>query len=350
MGLGRSARIVALAGVLASVTLVPVPGAMAVGAPRVGPQAAGAVFVVPPFTIPDVVAFQDSSNTLAQNGNLFSGGSLGKPMAPGTSPVVIPQGGAGYEVVYQAADHHWAETGDAGTVETSFVMAAGTNPAAVLSPGASNGASWQNAWQGSNGNLWAQGTDLGLPMAPGTSPSMVWLGSGYEIIYQAGNHHLAEAGVVGTRDLGAAMVAGSSPAVVLSPGAPGAYQIAWKSPPDPGQVGGDGTLWASGPNGGTNLHLAMAANTSPSMVWLGTGYEVVYQAGDHHWAEAGVAGTTETSFVMAAGTSPLAVSAPGDSTGAWKNAWQGSNGHLWAQGQDTGVAMAPNTSPAIGVL
>jgi len=40
----------------------------------------------------------------------------------------------------------------------------------------------------------------------------------------------------------------------------------------------------------------MAPNTSPNMLWLNTGYEVVYQASDHHWAEAGVAGTVETSL------------------------------------------------------
>jgi hypothetical protein len=342
MGLIKPGKVVALAGVVAGVMWVAVPQAIAAGATQVvGPQASGVVFTVPSFTIPDVVAFQDRSNTLAQNGNLYSGGSLGKSVAAGTSPVVIPQSGAGYEVVYQASDHHWAETGDAGTVETSFMMAAGTSPAAALSPGASDGP-WKNAWQGSNGHLWAQGQDLGLPMAPNTSPSMVWLGTGYEILYQASNHHLAEAGIFGTQDLGAAMAAGSSPIAVLSPGAPGAYQIAWQ--------GSNGDLWASGPNGGTDLHVAMAPNTSPGMVWLGTGYEVVYQASDHHWAEAGVAGTTETSFVMAAGTSPVAVLSPSGSDGSWKNAWQGSNGDLWAQGVDLGVAMAPNTSPGIGVL
>jgi hypothetical protein len=216
-------------------------------------------------------------------------------------------------------------------------MAPGTSPAAALSPGASDGA-WKNAWQGANGDLWAQGADLGLPMAPNTSPSIVWLGTGYEILYQASNHHLAEAGVFGTLDLGAVMAPGTSPVAVLSPGAAGAYQIAWQ--------GANGHLWAQG----QDLGLAMAANTSPGMVWLGNGYEIVYQAGDHHWAEAGAAGTVETSFVMAPGTSPVAVASPGGSDGAWKNAWQGANGDLWMQGADTGVAMAANTSPGIGVL
>ncbi len=338
----RAVTVVALTGALAGATLVAVPQAMGAGGTRdMVPQVSDPSFPLPPFAIPDVIAFQDTSNTLGQNGNLYSPGSLGKTVASGTSAVVIPVGGASNEVVYQASDHHWAEAGDAGTLETAFVMAPGTSPAAVLSPGASDGP-WKNAWQGSNGDLWAQGKDLGLPMAPNTSPTIVWVGTGYEILYQASNHHLAEVGVFGNLDLGAVMASGSSPVAVLSPGAPGAYQIAWQ--------GANGDLWASGPNGGTDLGVTMAPNTSPGMVWLGTGYEVVYQAGDHHWAEAGVAGTLETSFVMAPGTSPAAVLSPGGSDGSWKNAWQGANGDLWAQGTDTGVAMAPNTSPSIAVL
>src|SRR5437762_12809527 len=84
VGWMRSIRVIALAGAVAGVTLVAGSEASASGAAQaVVPQAAGSVFVVPPFAIPYVVAYQDGSHTLGQNGSLFSGGSLGVAAASG---------------------------------------------------------------------------------------------------------------------------------------------------------------------------------------------------------------------------------------------------------------------------
>jgi len=154
------------------------------------------------------------------------------------------------------------------------------------------------------------------------------------------------------------MAPGSSPTVALSPGAFGAYQIAW--------TGDNGDLWASDPIGGatTDLGLRPAPNSSPSITGslpgasVNTGQQVGYEVAfhgnaDHPGVSGGLFGsgftTANLSFLVAKGTNP-SVTAIG--ANGYQIAFQDINTHeLVTTGSDgtvrTGLPMAPNTSPSI---
>jgi hypothetical protein len=265
------------------------------------------------------IAFPDTTNTLWGYGDLYGTASLGTTVAANTSPVVVGLPGAGFEIVFQDGNGHLAMAGTSsadGSVsaisarETGSLMAQGTSPAAVLIPGSAG--SFQLAWQGVNGDVWVSGPtggiDLGLPMAPDTSPAVIWLGTGYEVVYQTSDNHLALTGVDGTRVTGSTMAPGSSPAAVPIPG--GGFQMAWR--------GDNGDLWVSGPTGGIDLAVFIQENTSPSIAWLpGSGYEVAVHDGLSAtlWTRgAGFNGDTQQR--MEPGTSPTIVATTNGTTGA----------------------------------
>lgn len=73
------------------------------------------------------------------------------------------------------------------------------------------------AFQANTGNLWNDGTDLGLGMMPGTSPSVTGLsGSEFEVAFQANTGNLWTVGDAYNSDRGLGMMSGTSPAIASS--------------------------------------------------------------------------------------------------------------------------------------
>lgn len=151
------------------------------------------------------------------------------PMAAGASPVLSEGDGGAYEVAFQAPDgkmaafdDHPGSNGDNFKYFTLGVpMAPGTQAAITRQPGT---AGWfAYAWVGTNGHLWqtsAHGPlDLGLPVEPGTSPSMAYLPSGGDEIDYTGSNGVVyayETATGTTTPIGAA-APGTSPSVATLP-------------------------------------------------------------------------------------------------------------------------------------
>ena len=199
------------------------------------------------------------------------------------------------------------------------------------------------ALQGSNSPLITEGrdglTNWNLGVAPGTSPSLIRVGTtGYEIAFQAHGGALWTVGSSGWTNWGVGMAPNTSPSMVRL--ANGGYEIAFQA------YGGE--LWSIGTGGWTDWHVGMAPNTSPSLVALPNGgFEIAFQAyGGGLWS-VGTAGWTNWGVGLAPNTSP-SVYAPG--SGGFEIAFQANGGALWSVGSagwtNWGVGMAPNTSPS----
>ena len=114
-----------------------------------------------------------------------------------------------------------------------------------------------------SGDLWFDGSkgyfDTGLAMAPGTSPSITAVNSGYEIAYQSSSHLLGYTGIAGSALTGLAMDPASSPSITTTASfnfGPENFQIAFESSTD--------VLGTTGVFGTESLGLDMAPGTSPS--------------------------------------------------------------------------------------
>jgi hypothetical protein len=106
-------------------------------------------------------------------------------MSAGASPAIAGLGTSGdFETAWEANTDKLYNTGSVTNADVADLMAANTN-AAITPVGA---AGWEIAFQGSNGDLWIEGTDgtmdTGHAMAPGTSPTITVTKSGYETAYQ----------------------------------------------------------------------------------------------------------------------------------------------------------------------
>jgi hypothetical protein len=127
----------------------------------------------------------------------------------------------------------------------------------------------------------------------------------------------------------------------------------WPVPRTAIHQGPSGVTWTySKSGGGINTLLGMAAGTSPSIGQFKGSYEVALQANTGTlfvWTPLGSG--KDTKLAMAPKTSPTISNLEGG-----RIAFQGSNGNLWTydsrtgSGFDTGWAMAPGTSPSISVL
>ena len=104
---------------------------------------------------------------------------------------------------------------------------------------------------------------------------------------------------------------------------------------------------------------AMKSGTTPSQAIIVNGqYYVAYQGSNGHlWVDSFNSAFHDSGVAMAPGTSPSYTILPGPHGAYTAFAFQGSNGHLWVspQGsiigsQDTGRAMASGTSPSIAGL
>ena len=218
------------------------------------------------------------------------------------------------------------------------------------------------AYPATNNTLWGYGdlygtASLGVTVAANTSPAVVGLpGAGFEIVFQDGNGHLAMAGTasadgsvsaISSREDGALMAPNTSPAAVGIPGGDN-LRIAWR--------GVNGDLWVSGPTGGTDLGLAMAPNTSPSLIAFPDGnWEAAFQGANGKLFVTGSRyGTNGGGQAMAPGTSP-SIGVDPTVIDAFRESWHGANNDLWVAGDsrpatDLGLPMAPGTSPSLAAL
>jgi hypothetical protein len=238
---------------------------------------------------------------------------------------------------------------------------AGTSPSVALLPDGtkrvvfvgSDGLLWQQAPNGAVSHVLAG--QFTLSVAPGTSPAIAVNGSsGWEIAFQAPDHHLWTASDGGVGDTGAVMAAGSNPALVYLPKA-GGYEIAF--------VGSDNQLWRAFPE--TNWFLAgpgfsalpVAAGTSPAIASDGTDFKIAFQGSDGQLKTVTSTALVNTGAFMAPGTSPSLGYLR--TLGGYEIAFVGPDNDLWRAFPDTNwfhagpgfsaLDVAPGTSPAVGV-
>ena len=130
-------------------------------------------------------------------------------------------------------------------------------------------------------------------MMPGTSPAIASCKNGsYSVAAQASNGHLW---TLGRGDTGLAMMPGTSPSIACSSAAWVAFQ------------GSDGHLWTTsnapgGPTTGPGP--ALMPGTSPSITQGINGYTTVFHSSNGHLWAVGANGVGDTGVDMAPGTSP----------------------------------------------
>jgi hypothetical protein len=245
-------------------------------------------------------------------------------------------------------------TGNFRAVNTA---APGTSPAIATAPDCTTGA-YQFVWQGTNNHLWTTSatgpTDLGLAMAPDTSPTLVEpVNGGYEAGFQGANGDAWFTGPAFTTDTGLAMAPGTSPTSARNTG--GWDDFAWQ--------GANGHLWKTTGHGPVDLGLVMMPGTSPAMAYLGTDsscpssncYEIAAQGANGDLWTTGTSGTTDwgPSTAMDFATSPAITATP---AGGFFVAYITDDGHVWVRASTggafdvthaSGVSALGTTSPAI---
>jgi hypothetical protein len=275
----------------------------------------------------------------------------------GTSPSILPIStdngrDTGNEIAYQAKNGHlWTISPTGAASDTGFGMKAGTSPSMTLST-----SGYEIAFQANSGMLWTlsssgTATNTGLAMAPASSPSATYLSSGAVwIAFQGKDHFLWQLGPDGVGRWagdGLGVEAKTSPSITWVPS--GGFEIAF-------QAWGEDTLWTLLPDGTPrDTGLPMAPASSPSIATFPSGVETVFQRSNHYlWG----VGTYDTGFQVSdglgveSGTSPAYISLP---TGGYEIAFQAWGlDTLWIVssdnvGRDTGLKMAPGTSPAAAV-
>ncbi|RAG86418.1 hypothetical protein DN069_06275 [Streptacidiphilus pinicola] len=193
-------------------------------------------------TSPSIVAHYDSANHIeydvafqANNGELYRynsetglGTDLHLGMKAGTSPSIASTGGPDVEIAFQAnSGDLWTTPGTTVGTDLHLGMMAGTSPS--ITRNYNNSSHFGIAFQANTGDLWVApgtsvGTDLHLGMMHGTSPSYTVSGSGVpEIAFQANTGYLwvtSDKRATG-ENLGLGMAPGTSPGIMegsLPPG------------------------------------------------------------------------------------------------------------------------------------
>ena len=203
------------------------------------------------------------------------------------------------QAAYHATDGDLAiyNTGT-GAADLGVAMAPGTSPAiASLTVGG-----YEEAFQGTDGALWLDmpssgAVDTGQGMAPNTSPAIIpQPNGGYETAFQANTGVLivyGDGAVVNT-DLG--MMADTSPSITET--AAGGFEVAFEA--------NNGVLWFySLATGGQDTGQGMARDTSPAITALAAGgFESAFQANTGKLIVLGNGGNVTTGQAMVAGTSP----------------------------------------------
>ncbi len=318
---------------------------------------------VTPLPYFDAVSFSDSSlnganslpvNMVNSNGAIVATTGPNSASGEGNFSVYsgdnIPQTP---ELAYQGDNGDlWTAPWTGGGTNLGLAMAAGTSPSIA----ALAGGGYEVAFHSTDGDLWVTSsagggaTNLGLAMMAGTSPSITGLASGgYEVAVQTTAGYVGMVGAAGPLTISVPMAAGTSPAIGASP-LEGSYDVAWQA--------STGDLWTYTPiNGGDNTNFGMMAGTSPSIVGqAGGGWEVAFQANTGNlWTTLSTGGNTgiNRNLGMLAGTSP---SIGGSPSGYYDVAFQANTGVLWTDTAfgdrfDLNLGMdSDTTSPAITAL
>jgi hypothetical protein len=219
-------------------------------------------------------------------------------------------------------------------------MASGTSPSIARLAGGGH----QIAFQANTTDLWTVGSagshNWGLGMASGTSPSITGLsGGGFAVAFQANTTDLWTVSSIGNNNWKLGMAKGTSPDVVGLPG--GGYQVAIQT--------NGGQLWTVGWAGAASFGSVIASGSSPSIASLsGGGYQIAYRGKDSMLWTTGSAGSKNWGYEMASGTSPSIAGLPG---GGFQVSFQAKGSQLWTVGS-AGTAnweqgLAPATSPSV---
>jgi hypothetical protein len=277
----------------------------------------------------------------------------------GTGPASAATGSYTGEVAIQAnSDRLWIYALDDGdAADIGLPMAPYTSPASVLDLSVGDQGADKTAYSNNSYHLciYYTGTTsfcTGLGMAEGTSPAIADNPSGgTEVAFQSTQGYLCLYTENGNTNVctGLGMYPGTSPSIVnaFSGGYYDGFEVAFQSP--------QGHLCVYHSAGNTNFctGLGMAAYTSPSLTDAADGGVVAFQANTSHLCIYHFAGNTNSclDLGMAAGTSPsayLGVGAQG------LIAFQASvTDELWyydtyiGSGYDTGLGMDQGSSPSV---
>jgi hypothetical protein len=258
----------------------------------------------------------------------------------GAAPRASADTGSTNQTGYQAAYVHngtvWTQkctrpnppvVGGCAEINLGVAVAPGTSPSiAALAPSAPDAVqsgSSRVVWHGANGDLWTADVwissastpaDTGRAMAPGTSPSVTGLtDGGWQAVYQASNGLLAWLGtsVNGPTTIPAAP--GTSPSIAATPGA--RFQVVWQ--------GDNNDLFSTGPFGTVDLGWRMTPGTSPALAEMANGQ---FAAAISAYNGPGAASTAQVTVGTLSNPASAATTSPGPYPG-------------WG--------IAPGTSPAI---
>jgi hypothetical protein len=292
-----------------------------------------------------LIAFQANDGTLwtrSSSGAFGRVGGAAHTVMQGTSPSVVAMPSGGFEIAYQTGDGMLGTVSPTGVVSgLGLGMAPGTSPSIAVAPDGS----WEIAFQANDVTLWTRsssgaggrvGGGAGLAMMPGTSPSLVALPSGgFEIAYQTSDGVLGTVSPSGAvAGLGLGMWAGTSPSIAVAPD--GSWEIAFQA--------NDGTLWtrsssgAGGRVGGGAGHAVMPG-TSPAIVALASGFQIVYQTTDGLLGGVSPSGAVSGLGVQTWATGSPSVAASGS---GFVTAFQVNSGNLGvrdAQGSGTDLGL-----------
>jgi hypothetical protein len=250
---------------------------------------------------------------------------------------------SGFEVGAEASTNNlYLYSSTTGGSQLGLGMLQGTSPSLTAV-----GGTYDAAFQDNGGQLYihtpSQNSPFGLGMMHGTSPSITTLTNGaYEVAFQdnGGDLYLHTPGQ--NTPLGLGFEAGTSPSIAPLPN--GSYEVAFAA--------NTGNLYLHRPGQNLVLTLGMMKGTSPSIAELSNGgYEVAFQAntGDL-WTYSSTGEATDLGQMMAKGTSP---SITASASGGFEIAFQGANGYLTTYSSASGTAtnleqgMMAGTSPSI---
>ena len=295
-----------------------------------------------------VVTFQSQQGAL-ETYDAAGGHPTQWSMAPNTSPAIARLGGFQHEIAFVAPGNIlWVIDSDGTGRSTGLQLWPGTSPAIA----ADTHGGWMIAAQDKDSRLWtidSAGNQIKTPsaMSP-TSPAITHLATGgYKIAFNASDGHLwvQDAGIPGGSGHGTWLIPATSPAIAADNY--GNWKIA---------IEGAGTyhlVTLDSAGTVTDTGAIMAANTSPSIAGLAFdgGYEMGYNASDGFLWQIDPSGSryrSSNGLGVAPGTSP---SVEGGSQQDWKFAFHALGDHLWTLSKsgvqnDTGILLAPNTSPA----
>jgi hypothetical protein len=218
----------------------------------------------PGSVLPGGFAFVGNSNALefADPAGTVSDPDLAE-VGGGTSPAALTASGLDEVVFADGINDLWTlNLATSSASDTTVAMQAGTSPS-IAGTGAAAGQA-DIAYHGSNGDLWVlplggSPKDLGLPMAPGTSPSITEVAGDTDVIaYADPGGSLREVSPAGAGGpIGVSMAAGTSPGITGDSG--GGTVVAVQS------SAGHLVTYDSGTGALTDTGLALMSGSSPDI-------------------------------------------------------------------------------------